>query len=698
MTYLSCTSRKGSSAIIVRRQTVSPFLSAILIGLLLNVAPALTRSAHAATVAEQFTIAVDSLAAQLSQVKGTLQRLGRGGKTASILITEKQKVPAGYELIISRLGPVQFHPVTKQRLGRFEDLLGVASVTQSLPQLAQVRLYLAPGAKASAGNRVTAPSKITVLLRPMHNLSRKFLNEQSFNSLLALAFENHPRFTVRSMTENEEPSQGAALEALNLSREYQVLVQPSVRSHGDGLMAEIRVTSVFSQRTLTLTSLRVALDELTIAAAPLPAQGSAAMAPGAPGSLQAPPRIASTQRPQTPRAIAKGQPTRALRNPEIVFARGYANNAPAVQQSGVKNGAPAASFQTKKLPGDLLAFDVGDLNGDGNPDLVASARNKIYHYRWSRGQLKLVSTIRGNKLDNYVSVDIADINGNGNPEVFITNIVTRASVDSGFDNELQSFVLEERGGKLQRIWRKVPLFFRVIKTPERPGGLLLAQRIGRELLFDGAIVEYAWNGKAYARNPAFVIPEGFEIYGFTYTDLNGDKTHEIVLMGNDGYLRIFTPSGDLLFETEERLGVNRYIKIEMNAPSGGPHAVDPLPTSGGLSPLHREREFFLKHRILIADIDGNGFPEVLTIQNLQGGGLTSRFTGGRSKGGNLVAYGWLGTSFGKLWETRRKKELYLLDIALFDPQGSGLDQALLLSFQHKFVGRGSSQLSLMNFY
>lgn len=674
------------------RPTVSWLSPLLALALLLGSAPpalraAETRGAPQATLAEQLESAVAKLAERLPRLQGSISSLEQNGRAATLLFPADAALEPGQEFVISRQGPVQRHPVTNQPLGRFRELLGVASITQRLPQLALARLFVSGSAQVAKGDEVSVPERLTILLRPVQNATLRLLNEHSFNALLANAVEQHPRFTVRSIEAGEEPSQSAVLESLAFDRAYQVLMQPLLRPDREDLRAELRLLSVYSQRTMALVGVPVLLKELEVSAplvAAAPAAAGAAQ-PARPLEGAAAPRVA-------PPSGTVGRATRALRNPELLFAQGYTNTAPAAPQNG--SGAP---LRSQTLRGDLLAFDVGDLDGDGIPELVASSNNQLFVYRWQNGQFQLSSSLKGETQDTYLSVDIADINGNGRAEVFVTNLHARATPATGFENEMRSFVLEMHNGSLRRIWRKAPFFFRVIKPPERPDGILLAQRLGQATPYDGAITELVWNGRAYARNPKFFIPEGFQIYGFHYGDLNGDSTPEIILIGDDGYLRIFTPSGQLLFESSIDLGLNQYMKIEMNPPQASRY--DQATSSSSFQPLNQAVAYPLKYRLLLADIDGDGYAEILTLANPPSGGV-SRFLANQTptQGGSLVAFGWTGASFAKLWETRQKRELFYIDLALLDPKRSGLPYALLLGVEKKLVGRGASVLQVLNFY
>ncbi|MBI3091033.1 MAG: VCBS repeat-containing protein [Candidatus Tectomicrobia bacterium] len=660
---------------------------ALLLGLAAPAAQAAeTPAAPQSTLAARLEQAVAKLAEHLPRAQGTIANLEQNGRAATLLLPADAALEPGQEFVVSRQGPVQRHPVTNQPLGRFRELLGVASITQRLPQLALARLFVSGGAQIAKGDEVSVPERFTILLRPVQNATPRLLNERSFNALLANAVEQHPRFTVRSLEVGEEPSQSTVLESLAFDRSYQVLLQPLLRPDREELRAELRLHSLYSQRTMALVGVPVPLKELEVSA-PL-----VAAAPAVGVAQPARPLEGAATPPSPSPSGTVGKPTRALRNPELLFAQGYTNNAPAAPQNG--SGAP---LQSQTLRGDLLAFDVGDLDGDGVPELVASSNNQLFVYRWQNGQFQLSSSLKGETQDTYLSVDIADINGNGRAEVFVTNLHSRVTTTTGFENEMRSFVLEMHNGSLRRIWRKAPFFFRVIKPPERPGGILLAQRLGQGTPYEGAITELVWNGRAYARNPKFFIPEGFQIYGFHYGDLNGDSTPEIVLIGDDGYLRIFTPSGQLLFESSIDLGLNQYVKIEMNPPQAS--RFDQATSSSSFQPLSQAVAYPLKYRLLLADIDGDGYAEILTLANPPSGGV-SRFLANQNptQGGSLVAFGWTGASFAKLWETRQKRELFYIDLALLDPKRSGLPYALLLGVEKKLIGRGASVLQVLNFY
>ncbi|MCZ7625689.1 MAG: hypothetical protein M5R38_07430 [Candidatus Methylomirabilis sp.] len=73
---------------------------------------------------------------------------------------------------------------------------------------------------------------------------------------------------------------------------------------------------------------------------------------------------------------------------------------------------------------------------------------------------------------------------------------------SGGRNDLQSFVLELRDGRLVRIAEKLGYFLRVVTGPGIDTPILAGQRMGELTAFEGPIVRLAWDGTRYVEGPA----------------------------------------------------------------------------------------------------------------------------------------------------------------------------------------------------
>jgi hypothetical protein len=237
------------------------------------------------------------------------------------------------------------------------------------------------------------------------------------------------------------------------------------------------------------------------------------------------------------------------------------NDLKTAKGSRERSRGPQTSFDNKKdffqfidkeqFPYELVDFDVGDIDGDGNNDYVFIGRNRVMVYKQKKGKLQKIRQMRGKKgIDHFLGVDVGDINGNGRDEIFVTN-------QKG--DQLESFALEQPKGKkrLKYVWKKANLHFRMIRPfGEKP--TLLSQSSGFETPFLGPIKKVVYRKRRYIQGPKLNTPNihgmHFIVYGLTQTDLNGNRVKETVILDNDYHLRVYSSKGKIVVKSDAYYG------------------------------------------------------------------------------------------------------------------------------------------------
>jgi hypothetical protein len=212
---------------------------------------------------------------------------------------------------------------------------------------------------------------------------------------------------------------------------------------------------------------------------------------------------------------------------------------------------PWGSFE---LEGGLL-IAAGDVNGDDVRELVISDGHNIRIYS-IEDDLKEIWHIKGKSSEEHLSIDVLDVNKNGIDEIFVTSI----SGDSAMSEEisdtgsspgriwLESYVLEYQSQGFRKIANKVRYFFRVI------GNKLLIQEFDSARIFSRNVYYAEWRDGEYIPSSTVSLPEGVNIYGFTFVDWNGSGKYHILSFDDDGYLLLFDSDGNLLWKSKESFG------------------------------------------------------------------------------------------------------------------------------------------------
>lgn len=326
-------------------------------------------------------------------------------------------------------------------------------------------------------------------------------------------------------------------------------------------------------------------------------------------------------------------------------------------------------WMSQKIPAEFKGMDIGDVNRDGNNEIVTIDKNNVYIYQKTDKDLKLLEKIKGKSFDNYISVDIADINRNEAQEIIVTSLN---------DNLLDSFVLEFKNGKYEIIASDIRLFLRVIDTPSGVP-LLLGQEFGFGKPFDMPIYEIIWKDGTYVNDQKMKIPIGLSIYGLTIDNLGiGGAEEKILALDELDYLYIvdktnkslaslssigFT-SDELIWRSEDVYGgSNNYIEnIDKNNPD------DP-----------KAKSAYVNLRILTADTNKNRKKEIIIVKNLSPvGRLFKHFK--LFTASEIYNLEWDGLGMAENWRTK-KINGYVADYSLKDVDNDGQQELVLALIQ-----------------
>ena len=79
-------------------------------------------------------------------------------------------------------------------------------------------------------------------------------------------------------------------------------------------------------------------------------------------------------------------------------------------------------WKSQTIVGAILSMDVGDVDGDGRPEVVVMTKDKVTVYRKEGQGLKTLATYAGTKVDNFISLSVLDVNHDGTAKIFVNNL------------------------------------------------------------------------------------------------------------------------------------------------------------------------------------------------------------------------------------------------------------------------------------
>jgi|Deesub1362A_J573_1020465.scaffolds.fasta_scaffold00289_17 hypothetical protein len=203
--------------------------------------------------------------------------------------------------------------------------------------------------------------------------------------------------------------------------------------------------------------------------------------------------------------------------------------------------------------GELIA--AGDVDGNGSDELIVSDGTNIKIYSF-RDEPRELWSIDGRAGERHLSIDALDMNDNGRAEIFVTSIKGMegmiTSDESSFNpaglGSVSSFIIEYIPGEgYRRIKKEIPYFFRVVN------GRLLMQGFNMTGIFSGPVYEARWEDGEYRPDKPLRLPEGIDIYGFTYIDWGNSGEGYLLSFDTDGYLNLYR-AGERVWRSKESFG------------------------------------------------------------------------------------------------------------------------------------------------
>ncbi len=272
----------------------------------------------------------------------------------------------------------------------------------------------------------------------------------------------------------------------------------------------------------------------------------------------------------------------------------------------------------------VMAFDMGDLDGDSLAELVVLGRKKLLVYRREGDSYVLRDSLKAGSGEGFLKVSVGDTDNNGMAEIYVVGLYGRRA---------RSTVLEWTGG-FKRLDRRMG-HLQVVKDGSGSKPLLLFQDSKVHEFFSGKayVVDYDKGGELIKRQQ---LPELKEVQFYTITafDLEEDGDPEFLGLGKFSRLYVWDKEGEVLWSSDKKIGgTNNAIRIGETSPLG-----------------HPPPRISFNSRLVIKDFDGDGNDEILAIKNIPMVEHLLHFKVYRKS--SLIAYRIEGRNISRAWQTR----------------------------------------------
>lgn len=560
--------------------------------------------------AEAARVVADRLAAAFPRVEGMI--IGFEGDQVLVDRGTADGVFQGMELEVFREGEEFKHPLTMEVLGRLDKDLGMLRILQVRERYAVAAITKrVEKADIRQGDQVRVSMARMIVAFPnvevedVRDANTRVVTKDLGAALLRTGrFELIEERQLRSMVLADKNLAAAEfadpriLKQLSERGKAQALLMGRLTPHPNGASLDVQVFSTLTGNPLLLASSEVK-PGLIPQDRPL-----------------AESRQASASRPPGPSAAAP------VDLPKVSTPR---RARPRLSSEGFRLGP--------EFDRPMQALAVGDLDGDGTPELLLAAADRLLLHRIDGRRLHQITELALTGKETVVVLETADLDGDGRAEIIMT-----LSQKSRF----RSLVLRLRDKRLDLVWEMPNLVLRALSSDGKTAQLF-GQEVPHEGRPSGPIHQYTWDGRSYARGQTLDAPPGLALAGLQLADLGGGVGIRYLTLKEGGVLEVHSQAG----------------KLASYADSGR------LVSSGrGANP-----------RILVEGGEDGARPEIILGREEASGPAMLRWIT-RRKAARLTAMRWNDARLEQVWQTPLF-EGTLADYGVAD-LGGGLGRHLLL--------------------
>jgi len=317
---------------------------------------------------------------------------------------------------------------------------------------------------------------------------------------------------------------------------------------------------------------------------------------------------------------------------------------------------------TQRFEMEILSLDVGDVDGDGQNEIVFVEQDNLYMYKWREQRFVQIQAVKEGWAPNYVWVSLGDLDGDNKAEVYLSNL-------SG--TTVSSMVLEWQGNGLKKVVEKESWFLRVIDTPGQ-GQRLIGQKRQTDGAFRGDVYFLERNKDGLVQKEPLRLPGAANVFNYAILPVKDTTVPYTVLLDRYEKLCVYNSNGERIWRSNEQFG----------------GSLNSLPTgsSGGMSKSYKAIPLPLP--IFRADVDDDEQEELVIAQNQSRTmNLTDNYRDFTS--GKVLFMKWDGVGLTEEW-TSQKVQGAVAGYVIRDVDNDGLPELLVVSVtsQRFFVGVG----------
>jgi hypothetical protein len=252
---------------------------------------------------------------------------------------------------------------------------------------------------------------------------------------------------------------------------------------------------------------------------------------------------------------------------------------------------PTGGFSLREA---VMAMDIGDLDGDGQKELVVVARGSLKVYKKRQQSYELKGTMEPAAGEEFLKVSVADLDRNGKAEIYLVSQY----------GQLAYTTVWEWSGKFKKLVDRQRGHYYAAKDQGTGEHVLLFQDSGVDHFFMGKQWFASYQNRALTKKEPMPDLIGAQLYTLVLYDVDKDGAPEFIGLGQpDLYEKapicIWDQKGKLLYQSSEKVGgTNNAVRSGLTMPDTQPPRVS------------------FNSRLVIADLAKDGKKDLIAVTNI----------------------------------------------------------------------------------